>query len=344
MAVVPSSTPATPASTAGWQGIARVAAAGNAGRWLRDGVYAQVSFVGAPGIELPFQQWGDRTTAIWKQKCQQAFENWTAQPAYTTHPDRGDLYLIKETPIQIEGPALANWERWYCPVPIPHNEPEAFPYSFQYADSASSFASITRSVSSQVLYEYFLAQDEAAFPILKKTAVSVVPTTAINAAAAGGITLIQTGTGQLNYNRPGAFIVSPDAWIVAEDSKIGTWNDPIMFRATRMVPGPTIADLGGIWVPGTGTTGQSVVLQFDLSVSPASIAPGQSAALTFTGSGTAWTSGTTFTASAGTLSGLVINVAAQTATATYAAPASAQIVQITGSDNSVVLFTVAASS
>ena len=342
-----------------WGGPARVAAAG-VGRFFRDGAFKVAVPHGAPVPEMPFQKEGDRTTIIIKQKYLQAIESWQALPAYSTHPDFPGFYLINETTPQDQGAGIGLWERWYCPVPIPHYEYEAFPYSFQYAASSTAFGSITKSVTSKILYEYFLAQDQAAFPILKKCALFVLPTTVLNASAqGGGITVFESGTGSLGYDTPGAFVVSADAFVVGEDSKTGIWNYPILFRATRYVPGPTTADLGNVWTgPGTSTgngtgiggssgggAGSSAgfvgVNGNGMTVSMTAATFNQSLTLTFTPpAGATFPAGTSFSAPAGTFSNVAVAADGSTATATYVAPATASTFFITSSNGLSVQFWV----
>ena len=85
---------------------------------------------------------------------------------------------------------------------------------------------------------------------------------------------------------------------------------------------------------GAGSAGTTpvTVSAGTFAVSPASATINQSQAITLTGSGTQWTTATTFTPSAGTLSALSINVGAQTATATFVAPATAQTVTFADSN------------
>ena len=86
---------------------------------------------------------------------------------------------------------------------------------------------------------------------------------------------------------------------------------------------------------GSATGGTVNVFIPGFSVAPNFVGVGTSATLTFTGVNTAWTNATDFTPSAGTLSSLVVDVAAQTATANFTAPATAQNVTFTASDGSV---------
>lgn len=92
-------------------------------------------------------------------------------------------------------------------------------------------------------------------------------------------------------------------------------------------------------------TAYNAALPSSFTVSPTSVVAGSAVTVTATGTGTAWTSGTTFSATVGTISALSVNVGTQVATFTYTAPATAQTITISDStDSDTATLTVVAAA
>ncbi len=220
-----------------WAGPARIGAGGGP-QGLRDGDFDVAKPIEAPRPSYPFEEQGDKTTVMFRQRWRQAIEKIQAQPPYTTHPDKGDAYLIGEGEVDDKGQGIGVWERTYCTLPVTRTEYEKFPFAYQYLASESSLGTIVRSVTSQLKYEYFLARDRNAFKPLQKLQMDVLRLSATN------YFFYKSGLGNLTLAPPTTFFVSSDELIVAEDSDVKTWKYPFMYRVTRYVPGPTLAFLG----------------------------------------------------------------------------------------------------
>ena len=203
----------------------------------RDGNFQTAKPIEAPRIEYPLQQKGDKTAIILRQKWIQGIEYMAALDPYSECPYKPGAYLVSESPVQDKGQGVGIWEKAWATVPGEHTEREQFPFSYQYISSVAANAiglgTLVRSVASQIKYEYFLERDQDAFPPLQKLQMDVI-----------GSVAFKSGTGNLTIAAPTLFFVSSDPLIVAEDSEVGTWMYPIMYRATRYVPGPTLKFLG----------------------------------------------------------------------------------------------------
>ena len=204
---------------------------------FRDGDFTPAKRVGLPIPEFPFANEGDGVTAIWRNRYWQQATSFTPQALGSADPTRADLLLIDEENFHDEGGGILSWDRLYAPRPQTRDVFEDYGYSAQYIYEDASGSTLTLaeqvfSVASRVRWEYFHIRDLSDWPVLYATKLIQLTATQYN----------KRGSGNLSLS--GNILVSSDAQIVAEDSKIRFWKYPYMYRATRWVPGPTAAFWG----------------------------------------------------------------------------------------------------
>ena len=186
-------------------------------------------------IEFPFASEGDAITEIVRQRFWQFAASFASQALGTPVANNPNLLLLDEENFKDEGGGVVSWDRVYGNIPQTRDVWEEYAYGAQYMYATNGVVKLQEqafTVPSRVRYEYFHVKDLASWEIL--LALRIVQLTDSE--------YTRRGSGDLTLS--GAFWISSDPQIVAEDSKLRWWKYPIMYRATRWIAGPTAAFWG----------------------------------------------------------------------------------------------------
>ena len=273
-----------------------------------DGDYSQAFPVGMPVPTFPFLEDGDTSTVQFRQKFEQALVCYA--PPNLKLPMQGttNLYPFGDVNWSDGQAGVALFERRFGNIPATrtvHGQSYRYPYQYlletgaqitgdqddlSYTGASYSLGTLPTTVDCTVVLDYFLDGQQASYPLLEAPMLIQI-----------GQLIVVRGASYLG-SKPAltlsnGYIVSTDVLIMAEDDTYVKYEGAILARKRQLIAGPTASLFNS-----NLSAAAAALTQLNFSVSPNPVLISQNPTLTFRGSGTNWTSNTTFTVTAGTLS------------------------------------------
>ncbi len=203
-----------------------------------DGDFNEAQPDGMMWPEFPFAGEGDIATVVCKQRYMQFAYRFTPTALGTPCSFNNALLLLDEDDFKAVGGGVVSWVRTFATLPANRDTFESTSYGFQFLISGGETIKLGETnfeVTSRVRREYFHVKDRANWPT--KLAPRLLQL--------ADKSFFKRGEGTLTVDSTyGAFLVSPDGEILAEDSKERMWRYPFMERSSRYIAAPTLAFWG----------------------------------------------------------------------------------------------------